>query len=255
MKLNNRYNEVFGRIPILGMIHHTGDEPVKRALEELAIYEEEGVDGVIVENYYNRSMAVIEQTLQEIAKLDTKVVIGVNILPNEFDQAFPLAVKYGADFIQLDYVAGKYEQAGDRTKSQELNINSYSSFKEKFPDIIVLGGVWPKYFYPIHGSNLDSDLETGLERAEAIVVTGEGTGMATPMKKIKYFREKIGDRPLVVGAGLEVDNAYDKLCIANGAIVGTTFKVNGYTPNQVDKVRVKDFMDIVKQARKYQETL
>ena len=119
MQLNNRYKNVFGKIPILGMIHLAGNEPVKRALDELTLFEEEGIDGAIVENYHGSVDDVI-QTLQATSRLDTNVVIGINVLPNEFNQAFQLAAQYGADFIQLDHVSGKY-------RSGEINFSAYAS--------------------------------------------------------------------------------------------------------------------------------
>lgn len=247
MELNNRYNQVFGKIPILGMIHLAGQNPVKRALEELALFEEEEVDGAIIENYHGSIKDVIA-TLQEIHKRKPKVVIGVNVLPNEFYQSLPLAQKYGADFVQLDQVAGVY-------RSGQLDFENYRQVKQQNPEIIVLGGVWPKYYHPIEGSDLEKDLKMGMERAEAIVVTGAGTGQETPFDKIRRFREIIGEHPLVVGAGLTPDNAYEQLCRSNGAIVGTSLKIDDNTYNPMDRQRIRDFMSVVKEARKYQENL
>ena len=244
MKLNSLYDEVFNKIPILGMIHLAGDEPVKRALEEIAIYEREEVNGAIIENYHGTVEDVI-QTLKKTSSIKPKIVIGINVLPNEFEQAFPLAHKYGADFIQIDYVAGRYDRG-------ELDFEAYSRCKEKYPNIIVLGGVWPKYYTPVEGSDLEVDLRMGKSRAEAVVVTGAGTGMETPLRKIKRFREVIGGHPLVVGAGLTVDNAYERLCVADGAIVGSFFKEGGDTRNPVDRGKVRDFMSVVGEAREYQ---
>jgi len=243
MQLNQRYHQVFGKIPILGMIHLAGDKPVKRALEELAIFEEEGVDGAIIENYHGTIWNVIE-TFKETQKNKTKLVLGVNILPDRFYQSFPLANRYGADFVQLDYVAGTYQEGS-------FDLKSYEKFKALYPEIIVLGGVWPKYYHPIKGSNLEEDLKTGYQRAEAIVVTGAGTGKETPLDKIIRFREVLGEHPLVIGAGLTSENAYQQLCLADGAIVGTSLKVGDDTHNPVDKQRVRDLMAVVKEAREY----
>ena len=247
MLLNNRYNLVFGRIPIFGMIHLAGRNPVKRALEELAIFEEEEVDGAIVENYHGSVEDVIA-TLQETHTRKPKVVIGVNVLPNEFHQSLPLAQKYGADFVQLDQVAGTY-------RSGQLDFESYNNIKSQNHEIMVLGGVWPKYYRPVEGSDLEKDLKTGIQRAEAIVVTGAGTGKETPFDKIKRFREIIGENPLVIGAGLTPDNAYKQLCMSNGAIVGTSLKVDDNTYNPIDRQRVRNFMSVVKEAREYQKNL
>ena len=94
-----------------------------------------------------------------------------------------------------------------------------------------------------------------MKMAEAIVVTGAGTGKETPFDKIKRFREIIGERPLAVGAGLTPKNAYELLCISNGATVGTSLKIDDNTQNPMDKQRIRDFMSVVKEARQYQENL
>jgi uncharacterized protein len=239
--LNNHYRELFGKLPIFGMIHLAGDTPVRRALQELSLFEEEGIDGAIVENYHGSIQNVIE-TLQEVQRSHHTIHIGVNILPNEFSRSLSLAQVYGAEFVQLDHVAGTYT-AGT------LDFSAYAIAKKKHADIIVLGGVWPKYYLPMQGSTLEEDVKTGMQRAEAIVVTGAGTGKETPFEKIRKFRELLGEHPLVIGAGLTPDNAYTQLCIADGAIVGSSLKEGNNTNNPVDRQRVKAFMSVVKEAR------
>ncbi|MBT4824805.1 membrane biogenesis protein [Candidatus Woesearchaeota archaeon] len=243
MQLNDRFNEIFGKIPILGMIHLAGSNPIKRALEEIAIFEEEGVDGVIVENYHG-SIQNIHSTLRETHNRKPNLVVGVNVLLNEFHYSLALASEFGADFVQLDHIAGTYSRGS-------LNFEAYEKVKEMFSSTVVLGGVWPKYYDPIEGSSLEEDLKIGMQRAEAIVVTGQGTGKETPLDKIRKFREIIGDHPLIVGAGLTPENAYEQLCLSNGAIVGTCFKVDDKTYNPLDRQKIKDFMAVVKQAREY----
>ena len=227
----------FSTKPILGMIHLAGDDPVKRALDEVAIYEEEGIDGVIVENYHGTASDVVDV----LRVLDTSILVGVNILPNNFWISLPLAVKYKLDFVQLDHVAGVYE-------SGSIDYNHYKFVKER-NKVLVLGGVWPKYYTPVSGSDLESDLLTGVEQAEAIVVTGAGTGQETPISKVKKFRSVIGDHPLIVGAGLTVENCYSSLKLADGGIVGSVFKENGDTHKKIDRCRVTEFVDIVKEVR------
>ncbi|MFH1589948.1 MAG: BtpA/SgcQ family protein [archaeon] len=232
----------FDKIPIFGMIHLAGSNPVNRALEELEIFEDEGVDGAIIENYHG-SIGEVILALEQTSKQNYDVVIGINILPNEYGLSLRLAQQFDGKFIQLDYVAGDYT-------SGKLDFESYSDQRDSFPEIIVLGGVWPKYYTPVNGSILENDLRTGVQRAEAIVVTGSGTGKETPFNKIKKFREIIGDHPLVIGAGLNLDNAYEQLSISNGAIVGTSLKENDNTLNLIDREKVHDFMSVVKDVRK-----
>jgi len=247
MELNNNFNRVFGNRPVIGVIHlmgHGRETKIKRALEEIAIFEEEGVDAALVENFSGSIQDVID-TLAEIYRREPKIVIGVNILPNEFPRSLSLAEGYGGKFVQLDYVAGTYS-------SSELDYESYCRDKEKHPDIVVLGGVWPKYYEPVEGSDLEEDIKIGMQRAEAVVVTGEGTGKETPLDKIKIFRKVAGDQGdhlVILGAGSTIQNAYQQLPLVDGVIIGTDLKFNGDIRNPVDRKRVKDYMAAVKQIR------
>lgn len=216
---------------IFGMIHLYGINPLERALEEIQIYQSEGLQGAIVENYHGNTDDVIE-VLRNLK--DNKIEIGINILPNEYEVAFELADQYGASFIQMDYISGRYE------KNTFLDVDHYKFYRNKYPNISVLGGVWPKYYQPVKGSDLKEDLTKAKMLCDAIVVTGSGTGKETPLDKIKTFREIVGDFPIIIGAGLTSDNI-EQLKFANGAIVGSYFK-NGDTTLKVDKDLVKKFM-------------
>ena len=232
----------FKEKPVIGMIHLVHDS-MDIALSELHIYEKCGLDGAIIENYHG-SYSGVEKTLERASRLDFNLSIGVNILPNEFEKAFELASRFNADFIQLDHVAGQYIQGC-------LDYNSFIPLRKKLPEIKVLGGVWPKYYQPIESSCLEKDLLKGIERADAIVVTGSGTGIATPLEKVKQFRRILGDFPLIVGAGLNSENAYEQLCIADGAIVGSCFKEQNRTERPLVREKIEKFMSEVKRAREF----
>jgi len=56
---------------IFGMIHLASVVPVERAIEEIKIYEEEGLQGIIVENYHggvNDIIDTLEITLSKLAE-------------------------------------------------------------------------------------------------------------------------------------------------------------------------------------------
>ncbi|MCK4927358.1 MAG: membrane biogenesis protein [Candidatus Aenigmarchaeota archaeon] len=240
MVANNRFYELFGyKPPKIAMIHLAGDDPAAQALREIGIYEQEKIDAIIVENYHG-SIFDVERTLEAIKERGTKLVVGVNILPNEYTVAFDMADRYGAKFIQLDHVAGKYQGAVFNTKL-------YEECRNKHSGIAVFGGVWPKYYTPIQGSDLELDLKEGMERADAIVVTGEGTGIETSIEKILQFREIIGDFPLIVGAGVTPDNAREQLENADGVIVGSSLKPFNQTDLMANRQYVMAFVDAAKE--------
>ena len=149
-------------------------------------------------------------------------------------------------FIQLDYVAGRYEKKAGGFDATD----SYDQERTKSNGVAVLGGVWPKYYTPVEGSNLERDIVKGMGRADAIVVTGEGTGIETPMDKITRFRRILGGFPLYIGAGLNHSNAYEQMQVGDGAIVGSCLKRDNNTKYEVERARVKDLVSIFREVRK-----
>lgn len=251
-----QFHELFAvKKPIIGMIHLAGENPVKRALQELDIFQAEGINGAIIENYHNKDSDVARRALEYAVQKDfSEIVLGVNILPNEFEDSISLAHNHGAKFVQLDYVAGRYIGLNGRASSnvsrvKQLNLLNYKTTRRTYPNIAVLGGVYPKYYVPVPGSNVEQDLRHGKELAEAIVVTGGGTGIETPLEKISEFRRILGDYPLIVGAGLNPNNAEEQLMIADGAIVGSALKAGNYTGNPLDVGKIRELMKIVEAVR------
>ncbi len=232
------FHELFSvEKPIIGMIHLAGENPkekLKRALEEISIFEGEGVDGAIVENYHC-SFKEMFSALDGIIKKDNNLPLGINILGSPY-AAFVLSNLTELKFIQVDSV-----------QPTDLNLTLYDKMKVRYSNLSVLGGIRFKYTRPT-GNSLERDIMEGRSRCEAIVTTGEGTGIETPIEKLEVFREIMGDYPLVVGAGVTAENVYSQLKIADGAIVGSYFK-NGDTRNRVDKERVKDLMSEVRKLR------
>lgn len=235
--------------PILGMIHLSMDKQdgsrIPRAIREMQILEEEGVDGIIVENYHGsvNDIRKFFEVAEPVLK-NSKLLIGINILPNDFKEALELADKVGAHFIQLDFVAGTY------LNNRFIHEQYYNWIRDQHPHVIVLGGVWPKYYTPIENSVLKDDIAAGMRRADAIVVTGEGTGKATSFEKISEFRKLTRNFPLIVGAGLTPENVVAQLSVANGAIVGSCFKPGGATGEEIERELVIRFMDEVKKIRR-----
>ena len=249
----NRLEELFWvKKPIIGMIHLAGldeEEIIGRALEELTIYQEEGVDGAIIEDYHG-TISDVHKVLKE-SKNKFKIIRGVNTLQYSYS-SFSMADNGGARFVQFDSI------------TRDLELKEYEKLRKEYPDMIVLGGVGFKYIRPT-GNSLETDLKEAMERCDAIVTTGDGTGIETPIEKLeeyKRFLRKLSkdfqlpyDFPLIVGAGVNLDNVKEQIRIADGAISGSCFKPPseiypaGDTNLPVDRERVQEFMDAVKEIR------
>ena len=240
--MSKNFSSFFGNEKvIIGMIHLAGrdnHEKIERVLEEIKICEEEGLDGVIVEDYHG-NLSDVRDTLESLSKNQYKIQIGVNTLRNPY-LAFEFAGMYGASFVQFDTIQAS---AGDENNPKRFNERLYNSLREKYSNIFVFGGVRFKYV-PGTGKSLEEDITDGMSKCDAIVTTGEGTGIETPTKKLKDFRKIMGDFPLIVGAGVNDRNIEEQIKIADGAVIGSYLK-NEDTQSEVQRKRVKRLVDLI----------
>jgi predicted TIM-barrel enzyme len=231
--------------PILGMIHLKGDnskeklEIAKREIDQLI---KNGIDAVIVENYFG-SPEDVEEVLKYIYKERKDIIYGINILDDD-QKGFELAKKYEAKFIQLDSVAGHLNS------KEDVQFHEFINKMREQTNAFVLGGVRFKYQPYLSGRSLEEDLQIGMSRCDGIVVTGTGTGIETNSDKINEFRAIIGDDfPLIVGAGLTAENFNSQLEIADGAIIGSYLKDNYKDNGNVCDEHVKYFMTELQKFR------
>jgi uncharacterized protein len=231
--------------PIIGMIHLKGnsdEESLQIAKKEIDILMDNGIDAVLVENYFGYPNNV-EDVLAYLYEKRRELIYGVNILGNFFT-AFNLANKYQAKFIQIDSVVGHLNPFHDFFFARDLKELTQNS------TAYLLGGVRFKYQPVLSNNTLEEDLKIAMKRCDAIVVTGTGTGLNTPLDKIKEFRSIIGDFPLVVGAGITPSDCEDSLRIADAGIVGSYIKDNYEDNGDVSKEHILTLLNKVKKLRK-----
>ncbi len=229
-----KYEALFkGRKPLIGMIHTgcmQGEDMLETAKREIEIYLKNGMYPLI-ENYFGTS-ADCEKVLAWLQEYYPKAVYGVNIL-GDAEEAFLLARTYGARFIQIDSVCGHLETDRDEEYAEELKM------LRKKCDVVLLGGVRFKYQPICSGRSLKEDLLLGMERCDAIVCTGEGTGIPTPIGKVQEFKSVLNDFPVIVGAGVTIDTVEETFRLADGAIVGSWVKDNHDAYNPVNEQYVE----------------
>ena len=178
--------------------------------------------------------ATLEAIDHKIYWKGTEIRIGINALRST-PYAFEFAQDYGANFVQVDSV-----------QTNDLDVNGYNELR-KHSNLVVLGGVGFKYTRPT-GNVLEKDLLEAMPRCEAIVTTGEGTGIETPLGKLQEFRKSLdwlGGFPLISGAGVTLENVQAQMGVADGVIVGSYFK-NGDTRKPVVRGNVRRLMDAVR---------
>ena len=240
-----RYWDLFGRSkPVMAMVHLMGDSSdsvQERARREIEIYLNCGVEAVLIENYFG-STGDVMRTLNYMQKHLPDAIYGVNVL-GDYRRAFEVAGEYGAKFIQIDSVCGHLRLNEDERYAEQL-----ASLREQC-DAVLLGGVRFKYQPVRSGRSVAEDVLLGKERCDGIVVTGQGTGMETPVDKVKEFRTVAGDFPLIIGAGVTPERLREGFGLCDGFIVGSWFKQGHQDYGEVSEEYVREFMKVHRSLR------
>lgn len=248
--------------PIIGVIHllplpgsPRWDGQIEsiclRAEQEAVALATGGVDGIIIENFFDAPFvksridtgAVCAFTLavkRVMALCD--LPIGINCLRNDGLSALAIAAITGAQFIRVNVYCGAMvtDQGIIEGQARELQLLRKSLQAQK--TIKIFADVLVKHAYaPANNVDIVLAAEEILERglADALIVTGTRTGSAPELSDLKRIRKALPDCALLAGSGCSKENIAQLLGIADGIIVGSSLKQEGLIeqPIDVDKVR------------------
>lgn len=229
---------------IIGVIHLKGEGEAdirERAKREIDLYVEGGLDAIIAEDYFG-PYPQLEWVLDYLQGQKLPIPYGVNCL--NFDSLnFRLARNYDCDFLQLDSVVGHVKPR------DEASLDAFFDLERPRTEALVLGGVRFKYQPVLSARSLEEDLVTAQGRCDAVCVTGDGTGVQTPLEKLAHFKAQLGSFPLVICSGLRADNCAEQLHIADAAVVGSFFKDTGKDTGDVDAGKIRLLMEQVRRVR------
>lgn len=244
--MTNKFNELFEvSKPMIAMLHlkgHSDEDVFSRAVREIEVYENAGVDGIVVENYFGHYYQ-LRHVLAYLQAQKPHLVYGVNCL-NLDVLGFRLANEFDAKFVQLDSVVGHVKPR------DEYSVEAFLEEERRNSSACLFGGVRFKYQPVLSEKSLAEDLRIAMKRCDAIVVTGAGTGVETDFEKIQEFRENIGNFPLIVGAGVNPANIQAQLQLCDAAIVGSYLKEGHVDTGEVSAVNVKEMVQLFKKIRR-----
>ncbi len=260
--------ELMGVKPfIIGMIH-TGpflrggppeiNELVEEAVRNALTLTEGGVDGIIVENYYDvpypkyraephviSSMTLI---VREVVK-SVNVPVGVNILRNCALDALAVAKVAGARMVRVNALSQVVVSDQGILEPVARELSNYRRLIGG-SDIFILADVNVKHSAPLVRRPVGEVATETVARggADAVIVTGSVTGGEVSLEELREVAEGVREfgKPVVVGSGVTPENAVKYLSIADGAIVGTYFKEG----RMVSLSRVRKLVGVVKELRK-----
>ena len=249
---------------IIGMVHvqalpgtpkHSKSmkEIISIAVEEAKLYEDAGLDAIMIENmhdipYLNRNVGPeITASMTAIAceiKRNVSVPIGIQILAGANKQALAVAKATALDFIRVEgFVFSHIADEG----LMNADAGELLRYRKQInaENIAVLTDIKKKH----SSHSITSDISI-VEFAKAgefflsdgIIITGLATGKPADIEELKAVRKET-KLPIFIGSGITEKNISEFWDFTDGFIVGSYFKEKGYWENPISKERVEKFME------------
>lgn len=215
---------IFGiRKPIIGMVHlkklpgqvgHRGiSYVVNKAIEDALVLQRGGVDAICIENWEDESTTPfvdwrisfnLESIIREIAA-NTQIIIGLNILPNDYCTAFRIAenlwlasgrrlrfvwIDVMVDYVKTDFTYSKAPSFEVRVDLDDLKRHQ----RELSRGVALFASVHPKHYILLEPNKSleESARQAILNGANAIVIT-KATGIAPDVATLKRIKKFVGD--------------------------------------------------------------
>jgi membrane complex biogenesis BtpA family protein len=262
--------ELFGvEKPVIAMAHfpplpgtplYDGERGIAGILDSVAVDVKKlldgGVDGLLFCNEGDRpyalkadfeAVAVMTRVITEIAPKDRP--FGVDFL---WDPKAPVAIALatGASFVR-EVFTGVYDSDMGLWNTDAASLLRYRRHIGA-SRVKVFYNITPEFASPL-GSRPTSVVANSAvvsSLADAILVSGPMAGAEPDLSLLQEAKAGVGDQaPVLLNTGARVENIRQFLSVADGVIVGSSLKVDGYTWNPVDDERVRAFMATVREVR------
>jgi membrane complex biogenesis BtpA family protein len=227
-------------------------EIYERALRDAEAYSTGGMDGIIIENYGDAPFypnRVGPETVSSMVYIATRLIekidlpLGINVLRNDAFATLSIAYAVGGKFARVNILSGVVITDQGLIESKAYKVLRFRKALGA-KDVKLFADVHVKHAIRLEERPVELEAYELLNRslADALIVTGESTGMEADISKIRKIKEKIPQSKVLAGSGVNKNNLPKYLTICDGIIVGTALKKNEITDNPVDLTRVKEFV-------------
>ena len=261
--------QVFNRTnPIIGVVHllplpasarwgGSLKAVIDRAEQEATALAAGGVDGIIIENFFDvpfvkdqvdpAVVSVMTLIVQRLKNLVT-VPLGLNVLRNDGRSALAIAACVEAQFIRVNVLTGVMATDQGLIEGQAHQLLRYR--RELGSDVKILADVLVKHARPLGTPNLTTAVQDTIERglADAVILSGWATGSPPSLEDLELASTAAKETPVLIGSGANWDNIAQLMQAADGVIVASSLKRHGLIKEPVDPIRVAQFVEAARQS-------
>lgn len=248
-----------GALPGSPLYEGDDNKVIEKALNDLEIYKKVRVDSLILENDFDlpyikepipqKAFDLFLKVAKEVRK-SFKGPIGIQVMEGNHMQALEIAKEADLDYLRVEafvfaHVGGAGIIEGCAGKLLRRRKEMKAEHIKVFADV--------KKKHCSHGLTIDLTITDEIHQAEyflvdGIIVTSKFTGI-NPKKSDLAAAKKATKLPVIIGSGMNPENIKDYLPLADGFIVGSTFRQDGEFLGETDPERVEKFMKKFKEER------
>lgn len=222
---------------------------LEQARADLQALQEGGVNAIMFSNEYSLPYLLQVEPITQVSMAriigellaEIRVPFGVNVLWDP-KASIELAVATGAAFVR-EIFSGVY--ASDfglwNTNAGETARHRRRIHGEH---VRLLYNIVPEAAVYLGGRDLASIARSTVfnTQPDVLCVSGLIAGAEASTESLRVVKDAVPDTPVFANTGVRLENVAAQLAVADGAVVGTTFKRDGYIWNEVDSGRVAAFM-------------
>lgn len=252
--------------PVIGVVHLSPlptsarwkgklKEVIDRAEQEATALAAGGVDGIIVENFFDAPFtkdcvdpAVVSAMTLIVDRLQGMVMlpIGINVLRNDAKSAMAIATCTEVQFIRVNVLTGVMATDQGLIEGKANELLKYR--RELGSKVAILADVLVKHARPLGTPNLTTAVKDTIERglADGVILSGWATGSPPTQEDLELASAAAGDTPVFIGSGANWENIPQLIQAADGVIVSSSLKRYGKIDETIDPIRVSQFVEAAK---------
>ncbi|MEQ8974862.1 MAG: BtpA/SgcQ family protein [Coleofasciculus sp. C1-SOL-03] len=230
---------------------------IDRAEQEATALASGGVDGIIVENFFDApftknqvdpvvvsAMTLVVERLMNLVTLP----VGINVLRNDARSAIAIASCVHAQFIRVNVLTGVMATDQGLIEGQAYELLRYR--RELGSDVQILADVLVKHGRPLGSPNLTTAVQETIERglADGVILSGWATGSPPSLEDLELASAAANGTPVFIGSGANWENIPTLMQAADGVIVSSSLKRRGRIEQPIDPIRVSQFVEAVRRG-------
>ena len=233
----------------------------RRAADDARALAAAGFDAAILENFGDApffasrvpAVTVAAMTACAVAAREAcpGLALGVNVLRNDAEAALGIAVAVGAAFVRDNVLAGARVTDQGIVEGRAAETMRLRRALGAERTVGVWADVDVKHSAPLAARPVEREAEDLVARAlaDAVLVTGEGTGRAVDAAKLRAVRGALAGRaPVLVASGATEATLGEIAVHCDGVIVGSALRAGGVAGGPIDAAAAARFADAFRRA-------